>query len=242
MSAIRRNGVLVMKDLKCVMFDCMETLIDMTELPDEKDYALWAFRGSGCEKYFKDFSEFYECYKKAGRDISSGIPENREYSFKDQYKYIVEEKGIDTTTQQKIVQLLLKNFCRNYRKRCYVDKMIKDTLEYLNGRYKLGVVSNFKVTGGIENLLEYTGIRSYFEFVINSAEEGWRKPHPKIYMNAAGASGLPFDKIVFVGDNFINDYLGPKKVGMDSIFFDKKGCAHEDCRKINEFMELKKIL
>lgn len=231
-----------MENLKCIMFDCMETLIDMTELPDKKDYALWAFEGSGCEEYFKDFAEFYEDYKAAGESILAKIPEYKEYGFKEQYEYIARKKGINLKTETKMVELLLNNFLKNYRKRCYVDKNVKDVLEYLNGRYKLGVVSNFKVKRAIRDLLEYTGIKSYFEFVINSAEEGWSKPHPRIYTNAVKTSGFVFDEIVFIGDDFVNDYLGPRRMGINSIFFDKKRCAPEDCSKINEFLELKNIL
>ncbi|WP_446897377.1 HAD family hydrolase [Clostridium sp. LBM24168] len=231
-----------MTNLKCIMFDCMETLIDMIELPDKEDYARWAFDGSGCEKYFKDFDEFYKYYKTAAKCILDRMPDYREYSFKEQYEYIVREKGLDSIEQKEIVELLLKNYWQNYKRRCYADKMVKETLDYLSGKYKLGVVSNFKVKGGIGDLLEYTGIRSYFKFIVNSAEEGWRKPHPQIYMDAGKISGFISDEILFIGDDFVNDYLGPQKVGIESIFFDRKKRISEECRSINEFIELKNIL
>lgn len=231
-----------MIDLKCIMFDCMETLIDMKELPDKKDYALWAFEGSGCEKYFNDFDEFYRCYRNARKVIISNIPEYKEYNFERQYMCMLQEKKFKIQKKKKITRLLLKNYWKNYKKRCYVNRNIKETLEYLSKKYTLGVVSNFKVVGGIEDLLKYTGIRNYFEFVINSAEVGWRKPDRRIYMDAVRKSGFKFKDIMFIGDNFVNDYLGPKELGIDSIFLDKKKELSSGYKRIYDFTQIKHIL
>lgn len=230
---------------KCIMFDCMETLIDMTELPSQRDYALWAFKGSGCEEYFKDFDNFFISFKNARETILSEIPENKEFTFDEQYRYIVEEKIDDKKKQERAVELLLKNFWTNYKKRCFVKKEIKDALGYLKSRYNLGVVSNFKIKGGIEELLEYTEISGFFKFVINSADIGWRKPHSYIYDYAVKKSGFKKDEIVFIGDSFTNDYEGPRKAGIESILLDKgknNDNACENCRKIEHFSELKRIL
>ncbi len=148
----------------------------------------------------------------------------------------------DTSKRKEVVGLLLKSYWKNYRRRCYVADKVKKTLEYLNIKYTLGVVSNFKIKGGIEDLLRYTGIRSYFDFVINSAEQGWRKPHENIYLKAIKTSGFLSSEIIFVGDSFLNDYDGPRRVGIRSIFLDKKRCFDIDCKKIYEFTELKRIL
>ncbi|MBV4417652.1 HAD family hydrolase [Clostridium tyrobutyricum] len=231
-----------MKGIKCILFDCMETLIDMFELPDKKDYALWAFENSGCKKYFKDFNLFYKAYIDARSNIDGKLPEYREYDFKQLYEYMFRKMERDTSKRKEVVDLLLKSYWKNYRRRCYVADKVKKTLEYLNIKYTLGVVSNFKIKGGIEDLLRYTGIRSYFDFVINSAEQGWRKPHENIYLKAIKTSGFLSSEIIFVGDSFLNDYEGPRRVGIRSILLDKKRCFDIDCKKIYEFTELKRIL
>jgi len=41
-----------------IFFDCMETLIDMYDLPGEREYALWAYDGSGVEIYWNNAEKF----------------------------------------------------------------------------------------------------------------------------------------------------------------------------------------
>ncbi len=231
-----------MKDFKCIMFDCMETIVDMTKLPEKSDYALWAFKNSKCEEYFKSFQEFYTYYKKAEKSILSSIPRYKEYDFEDIYVQIMKERHFAQEDGRVLVENLLVNFWENYKNKCYVEKEIKDTISSLRNKYVLGVVSNFKVKRGIEELLKYTGVREYFSFVINSSEEGWRKPHPQIYVSALKKSGFSPADAVFVGDDFINDYTGPRRIGMSSILFNKGKKGREDCKKIDEFVELKEIL
>lgn len=55
-------------------------------------------------------------------------------------------------------------------------------------------------------------------------------------------SGFSCDETLFVGDDFINDYAGPRRIGLASIFLDKKKSAVNGCKKVNEFAELKGIL
>lgn len=231
-----------MKDIKCIMFDCMETIVDMTELPDKKDYALWAFEGSGCEKYLGDFSRFYECYKSARRCILSSIPEYKEYDFKAQYEYILRENNIQVERQRFIVHMLLENYWKKYMKSCYIKEDVKETLIYLNNRYILGVVSNFKFPGGIEELLKCNGVYDLFNFVVTSVNEGWRKPHPHIYNAGIEKSGCSVNEILFVGDDFVNDYQQPAKLGMKSILLDTNGKGNDNCTKIDSIARLKDIL
>lgn len=231
-----------MKRFKCIMFDCMETIVDMTQLPEKSDYALWAFQGSRCEGHFKNFEEFYAYYKRADEHILSNIPQYREYDFEDIYVDIMKEKHFGEKESRELVEDLLENFWTSYRDKCYVKKEIKETISYLNREYVLGVVSNFKVKGGIEELLRYTGVRKYFSFVINSAEEGWRKPHPRIYASALTKAKFSSEDTLFIGDDFVNDYEGPRSSGIASILFNKGKSVKYSCRKINNFTELREIL
>ncbi len=51
-----------MEKIEYLFFDCMETLVDMDNLPETKDYASWSYHGSGVEKYWDDFNHFCEHY------------------------------------------------------------------------------------------------------------------------------------------------------------------------------------
>lgn len=47
-----------MERTKYIFFDCMETVIDLTELPTVNDYAYWTYHNSGVEEYWEDYNDF----------------------------------------------------------------------------------------------------------------------------------------------------------------------------------------
>ena len=106
----------------------------------------------------------------------------------------------------------------------------------------MGVVSNFRVMGGIEELLEMLDIRKYFSFVVTSISLGIRKPHLDIYNEAVKLSGTTADRIVFVGDDYINDYMTPAFIGMKAVFYDRYGRHPEADPRFDDFSELPRIL
>lgn len=233
-----------MTGIKCILFDCMETLIDLTKLPNLKDYALWAFEGSGCEHYWRSFDDFYLSYVKAKDYIAKSLPEHKEYNILERFKYIAGERlnNYDIEEIGKNAEKIYNNYWQNYKSKCYVRDEVKEVLPYLSDKYKLGVVSNFMVTEGIEELLKENDILGYFDFVITSVKEGWRKPHPSIYKSALTSSNYLSEEILFIGDDFTCDYEGPRKIGLKTLLLDRenKYCNVND--RVCNFLKLKEIL
>lgn len=229
--------------IEWIFFDCMETLVDMTELPSPRDYAAWAYYGSGTEKLFGSFEEFYILYDKAKKDIDSSLEKCREYEFSRRLQLAAQYAAGNSLEENEYTkELLYSNYWKNYSERCYVRQDILETLPLLKKEYKLGVVSNFMVSGGIEELLEANGIMDYFDFVVTSIKEGWRKPHINIYDSALKLSGSGYEKILFVGDDYENDYSAPKTLGMSSVLLDRYCRYKETKRRIVDFYELMEML
>ncbi len=59
------------------------------------------------------------------------------------------------------------------------------------------------------------GIGEQFQHIAISAEHGWRKPHPQIFVDALAALGVEARAALFVGDSPADDIVGAKGVGMD---------------------------
>lgn len=74
-----------MRKIKYLFFDCMETLVDMDNLPETKDCALWSYYGSGVEKYWDDFDHFYKHYINARTALLEKEPDYEESSFFDRF-------------------------------------------------------------------------------------------------------------------------------------------------------------
>jgi putative hydrolase of the HAD superfamily len=89
-----------------------------------------------------------------------------------------------------------------------------ELLDWLGGRYRLGVVSNFDYTPTVRRILEEGGILGRFETVVVSDTVGWRKPHPDIFGRALADMGVGAAECLFVGDRPDIDVAGAKGVGM----------------------------
>lgn len=211
-----------MKEFKCLLFDCMETLIDMTEIPSLREYALWAFEGSGNEELWNDFDEFFTDYKIAVELLSERFLNWKEYEMSEIYKYVTRNKiPEDDMRLKKVITNFSRRYWEKYKSKCYIRDEVRSVLLDLSHQYKLGIVSNFKVNGGIEDLLKSLGISELLTIKIVSVNTGWRKPNPNIYSLAQEEAGLKANEIIFIGDDFKNDYVVPKKIGMKVILLDR---------------------
>lgn len=59
--------------------------------------------------------------------------------------------------------------------------------------------------------------------VVVSSQVGVRKPHPAFFARVAEAMGLKAEEILFVGDDWENDYQGATAAGMPGALIDPKG-------------------
>jgi putative hydrolase of the HAD superfamily len=93
-------------------------------------------------------------------------------------------------------------------------------LDRLQPRYRLGIISNFDHGPTVEMALAMHGIRECFEAVVVSADTGWRKPRPEIFLVTFRQMGIAPADAIFVGDTPEVDVLGAQAVGMDVIWVD----------------------
>ena len=96
---------------------------------------------------------------------------------------------------------------------------VQDLLSELQGRVKMAVVSNFYIVGWPEFVLDRFGLGRHFEFVLDSAAFGVKKPGPAIYEEALRRSAARPRNVVFVGDSLANDVLAPRRFGMRALHY-----------------------
>lgn len=233
-----------MKACKYIFFDCMETLIDLEKLPSMRDYAAWAYEGSGVEDLWEDCDEFFRYYMLAKQELASRLPEHADYEMRGRFLHLVQSSLPDLPyeSREATADMLYKNYWKNYKAGSYVKEDVRAALSQLRRHYKLGVVSNFMVMGGIEEMLELHGLLEWFDFVVTSVAIGWRKPHRNIYRKALEVSGADPVHVVFVGDDYINDYAAPLETGMQPVFLDRYDRRPELSRRIKNFYELRDML
>lgn len=233
-----------MKKFEYIFFDCMETLVDLHKLPLLRDYASWAFDGSGAEERWESFDDFFRYYLLAKQDLSSRLPEHADYEMRGRFLHTIKLSLPDLPyiLMESVAEKLYSNYWRNYKAGSYVREDVREVVDDLSENYKMGVVSNFMITNGIEELLEMHDMKKYFDFVVTSVAEGWRKPHPAIYSKAMEIAHIESDKVLFVGDDFVNDFVTPKKIGMAAIYLDRFDRHPELDGRVRDFHDLREIL
>ncbi|MGD1846157.1 MAG: YjjG family noncanonical pyrimidine nucleotidase [Salibacteraceae bacterium] len=118
-----------------------------------------------------------------------------------------------------------------------------ETLEYLQDRYTLHIITN-----GFEEVqhvkLENSRLRGYFDLVVTSEGAGVKKPDPGIFHHALEQAGAAPKESLMIGDDVKVDLLGAKGVGMDQVYFDPHGVTteHPVTYRIEALSELRSLL
>ena len=89
---------------------------------------------------------------------------------------------------------------------------------------KMGVVSN-SVMGenAISEILEKLKLREYFDFVMTSADYGFRKPQLQLFKTALALAGELAEKTWFMGDWLTQDIAGAQKAGLFAVWYNMDG-------------------
>lgn len=92
----------------------------------------------------------------------------------------------------------------------------RETLARLKGRFPLILLSNYPDAGAIRASLDAIGFAAFFDAVVVSGDLGYCKPHPVAFAAALAETGLPAQAVLHVGDNWLADVQGAKRVGMQA--------------------------
>jgi putative hydrolase of the HAD superfamily len=92
--------------------------------------------------------------------------------------------------------------------------------------HRLTIVSNTHHPALVPRLVRRFRLDTAIDRVISSVSVGWRKPHPIIFETALHELGAAAHDAVFVGDNWDADVVGPRSVGMSSIYIGPASARH----------------
>ena len=115
---------------------------------------------------------------------------------------------------------------------------VKPVLDYLKGKYLLGVISNGN------SYPDRIGLDGYFDFIVLSQDYGFRKPDSRLFTVALREAGCKPHEMIHVGDSLENDVQGANKAGLISVYMNRnKLCEDTDAGfAIGSLMALKDIL
>ena len=161
------------------------------------------------EKYNLQWDEIFRKWKNY--QILSSLGRVTE---KEKYKDLSLILNVSEEDLKKIDMLLLEANI--------LDNETKETIIKLYEEgYYLGIITNNSIRN-IEYILEREDIRNYFKKIVVSEEVKERKPNLKVYMKAF--EEIPeeeYNKIAFVSDELLEDLLGVKILGVNTIWYEQ---------------------
>ena len=108
----------------------------------------------------------------------------------------------------------------------------------------LGVGTDMTVEYQLKKL-EKLQMLPLFDFLVSSEEANVEKPHEKLFRLCAQKAGVSPEECLFIGDSLKKDVLGPRALGMQSLWFcpdGEKAAAHPEIETITCFSQLEKKL
>ena len=187
---------------KYIFFDWGYTLISKFENVDDKINNI-------LEKYNLKLDDIFKKWKNYQILNSLGKVTEKEI-----YKDLSLILNISEKDLEKIDMLLLDSHI--------LDNETKETIIKLYEKgYYLGIISNNSIRN-VEYILKREGMTKYFKKVVISEEVKERKPNLKVYMKAF--EEIPkeeYNKIAFVSDELLEDLLGVKVLGVNTIWYEQ---------------------
>ena len=108
---------------------------------------------------------------------------------------------------------------------------VADMLERLQKTYKIGIITDGRPEGQHAKI-DALGLEDKVDEIIITDELGgieFRKPNLTAFILMQKKLRIPFEKMVYVGDNLQKDFHGPKKVGMKSIVLQRINGLYKYC-------------
>lgn len=186
-----------LSDIQAVIFDLDDTLYS------EKDYVR-----SGYRVVAEAFPQVADMEQKLWAAF-----ENRQPAL----DVVLEAEGLATEENKaKALQLY-----RSQIPKIELYSGAPQLLRRLSENKKLGMITDGRPEGQRAKL-QALGIEGYFQKIIITDELGgpsFRKPNETAFRLMQHAMNVPFESMVYIGDNRKKDFVAPQKLGMKTIWF-----------------------
>jgi putative hydrolase of the HAD superfamily len=166
---------------------------------------------------------FRELFSSASRSAPPRVDEASTRAFWQKLVLaVLDQVGFtkDARSRREVFEACYTAFAEPAAWRIFDD--VRPTLEGLAARgIGLGVLSNWDHRLG--PLLGALGLAQYFGPVLISAEQGFEKPDPRLFLRAVERAGVPAASMAHVGDNPALDVVPALDAGWRAALIDRDG-------------------
>ena len=202
-----------MSKIELITFDLDDTFWDIrsTIINAENNSRKWAEDRIGEKIEWGTFEDFM----KVRSELVKKDP-SLEYDLgmlrKKTIAYHTKKYFKDTKDLNKFIEEAYSFFLGERHKVTFYDDVVI-VLEELSSKYKLGVLTN----GNAD--VNKLGIGHLFDFSISSIDVKSNKPDQAHFVKARELSQVNFKNTLHVGDHPVNDILGARKLGINTMWF-----------------------
>lgn len=124
------------------------------------------------------------------------------------------EVSVDDSRMKAALNVFFQDFIDSLTLRPCAEKLLKHASE----KSKLGLISNFTYAPVVHASLRQLGINHFFNAIVVSEENGWRKPHKKIFEDTLERLQVKANDGIYIGDSPIEDIKGASDAGFKTVF------------------------
>jgi HAD superfamily hydrolase (TIGR01549 family) len=201
--------------MQWVFFDCFNTLVDDFDAEGAID-GLETIAHLPVEAgLFESEAAFRSAYR-AARQYNWWQTDSEVHFDVRLHAVFCRSGGMDAATATVLVKQMLEVFAATYPASLRLTREVEPMLQRWSKVANLAVVSNFFLPGWPQQVLAEFGLGQYFQFVIDSAAVGAKKPEPGIYQAALAQAAVAPAEVLFIGDDYERDVLMPRQLGMQA--------------------------
>lgn len=200
-----------MKGVRCLVFDVDDTLYL------ERDYVLSGFEAVG--RWAMEELALPGLKECAWQLFRAGVRGKI-------FDHALEEAGVQAREE------LIHKLVAVYREHTPSITLLEDAsqvLSLLQGNVRVGIVTDGTLASQAAKI-EALELRRWADPVVCTAALGteYGKPHPRAFQIVEDATGCSGDECLYVADNPLKDFEGPKRLGWRAVRVRRKGGFHAD--------------
>ena len=205
---------LVLNNVRAVIFDLGNTLIEFGPRQMKRQNAALS------QAFLRMFGSCDSERLAAIREKQLAAPDENNFKENDSRTLVIEKvrKLYNIAPSEEQINTLL-----DARHKAFVDVVeLPDNVLPLLGKlsryYRIALISNYPCGRAIRDGLAKVGLLDKFEAIVVSGEVGYVKPHPYPFETMLKLLKLNAAQCIYVGDNWLADIQGAKRIGMQAIY------------------------
>ncbi|MBT3187965.1 MAG: HAD-IA family hydrolase [Anaerolineae bacterium] len=199
--------------IKAILFDFSQTLVDSAEgfRLAEKQAETKIFNDLG----LKPWSDFMTDYRRLRKDFHAKANFSRKALWEAIYQNYKQEPNENLISSEE------NNYWETIIANTKIFPETKEVLAQLSLKYRLALITNNhrQKKSGRYRISRFPDLESLFEVIIVAGENDIPpKPDPKPFLTCLENLEIKASEAVYVGDDFKNDILGAKAVGIKPVW------------------------